>query len=273
MRRLMSSLMAVRAALWAAIFMTVTVAVSRADDWPEIRGKGRLGEWNETGILDKFPEGGLKVLWRTPIRAGYSGPAVADGRVFVLDYVETQRPRGTERAVALDQKTGKILWTREWPVDYRGISWPVGPRATPTVDGDRVYVAGADGKLLCLNVANGDVIWKKDYVTDYGADRLKWAFDWGFASSPIVDGGRLICLVGGRPDAKVVAFDKMTGREIWRALSSDSDLGVAQPIIITAGGSRQLIIWYPGAVASLDPITGKTYWEQPYKVGASMTVA
>ncbi|PYR44957.1 MAG: hypothetical protein DMF95_21850 [Acidobacteria bacterium] len=116
-----------------------------------------------------------------------------------------------------------------------------------------------------MNVANGDVIWKKDYVTDYGADRLKWAFDWGFASSPIVDGGRLICLVGGRPDAKVVAFDKMTGREIWRALSSDSDLGVAQPIIITAGGSRQLIIWYPGAVASLDPITGKTYWEQPTK--------
>ena len=129
----MSSLMAVRAALWAAIFMTVTVAVSRADDWPEIRGKGRLGVWNETGILDKFPEGGLKVLWRTPIRAGYSGPAVADGRVFVLDYVETQRPRGTERAVALDQKTGKILWTREWQADYRGISWPVGPRATPTI--------------------------------------------------------------------------------------------------------------------------------------------
>ena len=85
-------------------------------------------------------------------------------------------------------------------------------------------------------------------------------------------GPRLIALVGGQPDAKVVAFDKMTGKEIWRALSSESELGVAQPIIITAGGTRQLIIWYPGAVASLDPATGKVYWEQPYKVGASMTV-
>ena len=152
-------------------------------------------------------------------------------------------------------------------MDYRGISWPIGPRATPTVDGDRVYVAGADGKLFCLDVKTGAIIWKKDYVKDYGADRRKWAFDWGFASAPLVDGDRLIALVGGQPDAKVVAFDKMTGKEIWRALSSTTELGVAQPIIITAGGARQLIIWYPGAVASLDPETGKTYWEQPYKVG------
>src|SRR5438034_5636917 len=198
----MSSLMAVRAALWAAIFMTVTVAVSRADDWPEIRGKGRLGVWNETGILDKFPEGGLKVLWRTPIRAGYSGPAVADGRVFVLDYVETQRPRGTERAVALDQKTGKILWTREWPVDYRGILWPVGPRATPTVDGDRVYVLGVNGKLFCLKVSDGSIIWKKDYVTDFGADPRTWAFNYGFTGAPLVAGNSLLCMVGGQPIGK-----------------------------------------------------------------------
>jgi outer membrane protein assembly factor BamB len=102
---------------------------------------------------------------------------------------------------------------------------------------------------------------------------LKWAFDWGFASAPLVDGDRLICLVGGKPDAFVVTFDKMTGKELWRALSSDGDLGVNQPIIVTAANTRQLIIWYPGAVASLDPVTGKKYWEQPYKVGGSMTVA
>jgi outer membrane protein assembly factor BamB len=245
----------------------------RVEDWPEVGGKGRLNVWRETGILETFPKDGLKVLWRTPIRSGYTGPAVANGRVFLLDWVETKRPRGTERALALDEKTGKILWTQEWTADYRGISWPNGPRATPTVDGDRVYVAGADGKLLCLDVATGAIRWQKDYVTDYGADRLKWAFDWGFASAPLVDGNRLIAMVGGLPDSKVVAFDKMTGKEIWRALSStETDLGVAQPKIITAGGTRQLIIWYPGAVASLEPETGKVYWEQPYKVGGSMTV-
>jgi outer membrane protein assembly factor BamB len=257
----------------ALVLLTVAFSRLRADDWPEIAGQGRLGIWNETGILETFPQSGLKILWRTPIRAGYAGPAVAAGRVFVLDYIETQRPRGTERAMALDEKTGRILWTREWPADYRGISWPTGPRATPTVDGDRVYVAGADGKLFCLDVRTGEIVWKKDYVTEYGTDHLKWAFDWGFSSAPLVDGNRLICLVGGKQDAKVVAFDKMTGKEIWRALSSETELGVAQPVIVTAGGSRQLIVWYPGAVVSLDPVTGRVYWEQPYKVGGSMTVA
>jgi outer membrane protein assembly factor BamB len=260
--------------LAAAACIVAAGAALRADDWPEIAGKGRLGVWKETGILEQFPKTGLKVLWRTSIRGGYAGPAVADGRVFVTDFVETQKPRGTERALGLDEKTGKILWTQEWTVNYRGISWPVGPRATPTVDGDRVYVLGADGKLFCLDVRTGAIIWKKDYPADYGASRARWAFDWGFASAPLVDGNRLICLVGGRPDAMVVAFDKMTGKEIWRALSSeDSDLGVAQPIIITAAGTRQLIIWYPGAVASLDPATGTLYWQQAYKVGGSMTVA
>jgi outer membrane protein assembly factor BamB len=254
------------------ILLLAAPVVVHGEDWPEIRGKGRLGVWTETGILEKFPEGGLKVLWRTPLKNGYAGPSVANGRVFVMDFEENGRLRGTERALALDEKTGKILWTQSWPVEYRGMSYPNGPRATPTVDGDRVYFAGADGKLFCLSAETGAIVWKKDYVADYGADRSKWGWDWGFASAPLVDGNRLIALVGGHPDAKVVAFDKLTGKEIWRALPSDSELGVAQPIIITAGGTRQLIVWYPGAVVSMDPATGKQYWEQPYKVGASMTV-
>jgi outer membrane protein assembly factor BamB len=257
----------------ASLFALLGGWVLHAEDWPEVRGKGRLGIWNETGIVETFPPEGLKILWRTPVRIGYAGPAVAGGRVFVVDYVETQKPRGTERAMALDEKTGKVLWTQEWAVDYRGMSYTNGPRATPTVDDDRVYVAGADGKLFCFDVKSGAIVWKKDYVTDYGADRSKWAYDWGFSSSPLVDGNRLISLVGGKDNAKVVAFDKMTGKELWRALSSETELGVAQPIIVNAGGARQLIVWYPGAVVSLDPATGRQYWEEPYKVGASMTVA
>jgi outer membrane protein assembly factor BamB len=186
-----------------------------------------------------------------------------------MDFTEGRRPRGTERAVALDEKTGTILWTREWPVDYRSIYHPSGPRATPTVDGDRVYFAGADGKLFCLRAATGEVVWKKDFLTDYSGELSTW----GFSSSPLVDGDRLIALVGGHPDARMVAFDKLTGTEIWHALPSNSDTGVASPIIIEAGGVRQLIIWYDGAVASLNPVTGHVYWQQPYKVGAGMSVA
>jgi outer membrane protein assembly factor BamB len=262
-----------RTIAWLTACLMIGGTVLHADDWPEFRGKGRLGIWNETGIIDKFPEAGLKVVWRTPLKAGYTGPAVADGRVFVTDFRSTQGPRGVERALALDEKTGRILWTREWEADYTGIMWPVGPRATPTVDVDRVYVLGANGRLLCLNVKTGDILWQKDYPKDYGVNRLKWGMDWGFASAPLVDGERLICLVGGPQNARVVAFDKMTGKEIWRALPSEGDLGTNQPIIITAGGTRQLIIWYPGDVTSLDPVTGKVYWTQPAPAQGAMTVA
>jgi outer membrane protein assembly factor BamB len=262
-----------RTLTWIAALVTAAAATlaAAADDWPEFRGAGRLGLWNETGIVDRFPEGGLPVLWRTPIKSGYAGPAVANGRVFVTDYAESARLRGTERALALDERTGKILWTREWPVAYGALSfnWAIGPRATPTVDGDRVYVLGATGVLLCLDAATGAVRWQKDYVKDYGTELPTW----GMTGAPLVDGNRLIALVGGEPDAKVMAFDKMTGRELWRALPSDSEPGYAQPIIIQAGGARQLIIWHPKAVASLDPATGKVYWELPMEVGYGMTLA
>ena len=232
--------------LAVTLLLSLGGARLRAEDWPELRGKGRLGVWNETGILERFPATGLKVIWRTPIKAGFSGPSVANGRVFIMDYTELQRMRGTERALALDEKTGKILWTREWPAAYPGVYHPIGPRATPTVNDDRVYFAGADGKLFCLRAATGETVWTKDFMSEYHAEISPWAF----SSSPLVNGNRLIALVGGPPDARVVAFDKMTGKEIWRALPMNSEIGVASPIIIEAGGARQLIVWYDGAVSS-----------------------
>lgn len=264
--------MRMRASAWIVVCLS-TVAVIHAEDWPEFRGKGRLGVWNETGVLQKFPQEGLKILWRTPVGMGYAGPSVANGRVFVLDFKELKRLQGTERAIALDEKTGKILWMQEWPVNYAGISYAFGPRATPTVDGDRVYFAGADGKLLALKAASGEILWRKDYVADFGARPTTWAWNWGFSSSPVVHDNLLIALVGGNPDAKVVAFDKLTGKEVWRSISGEGDLGVAQPIIIDAGRARQLIVWDPEAVYSLNPKTGAVYWKEPFKSGGSMTVA
>ena len=240
-----------------------------AEDWPEWRGKGRAGIWTESGILDKFSEKGLTPVWRTPLHGGFAGPAVAAGRVFVTDFKRSSGKKGMERALCLDEKSGKILWTREWDADYQGISYDTGPRATPTVDGDRVYIVGGSGTLLCLNARTGDVIWRKDYVKDY---RMQMP-TWGIASAPLVDGDRLIAIVGGQPDAKVIAFDKMTGKEIWRALPSDSEQGYSQPVIVAARGTRQLIIWDPTAVVALDPATGKTYWQHPFRINLSLTLA
>ena len=255
--------------VWVAMLLTLGASALYADDWPEFRGKGRLGVCNETGILETFPDDGLAVRWRTPIHHGFSGPSVADGRVFVTDFERRRGLVGTERILCLDEATGEILWTHSWEANYAGVSWDEGPRATPTVDGDQVYAVGASGILTALRVETGEVLWRTSYVEDYGADVPQW----GFASSPLVDGDRVITLVGGQPDAKVMAFDRTTGAEVWRALSSvEAGAGVGQPIIIEAGGVRQLIVWHPLAISSLDPETGEVYWNQPFEVGYDMTV-
>lgn len=248
---------------WVAVLLAALPAA--AEDWPEWRGKGRVGVWSETGLLERFPASGLRVVWKAAIGSGYAGPAVAAGRVFVPDFQD-----GRERALCFDEVSGRLLWNRSWEADYRGLDYPSGPRATPTVDGDRVYVLGATGHLACLRVADGAVVWRKHFPSDYGADIPIW----GTSNAPVVDGDRLIAVVSGKPDAKVVAFDKHTGREIWRALSpAGSEPGYSQPVIITHEGRRQVIVWHAGGVASLDPERGAVYWEQPFKIHMNTPIA
>jgi len=252
------------------LFFAIVVAAS-ADDWPEWRGKGRLGVWNESGIVEKLPQGELKPEWRTPIGHGWAGPAVSNGRIYVADFAPSARWEGKERLLCLDEKTGKILWKYEWDANYLGLqeTYATGPRATPTVDGDRVYVIGAKAALHCLDAKTGALKWSKDFVKEYGTHIPTW----GMASAPVVDGERLLCNVGGEGDARVMAFDKMTGKEIWRALTTNSEPGYGQPVLIDYGKARQLIVWYPLAVASLNPVTGKVYWEQPFKVNMNISIA
>ena len=254
------------------MLLVATVGVVlHAEDWPEWRGRGRLGVWNETGILDRFPENGLTATWRTPIHAGYAGPAVARGLVFVTDSQRVKANQVIERALALDERTGRIVWTHEWQTNYSGLQlvYAIGPRATPTVDGDRVYVLGTMGNLFALDASTGRVVWQRDFVKDFNASIPSW----GITNAPLVDGDRLICVVGGEPDGKVMALDKLNGREIWRALSSDTEQGYNQPVIFEAGGVRQLILFHPAGFSSLDPLTGKVYWEIDHRTQMGIVVA
>jgi outer membrane protein assembly factor BamB len=240
-----------------------------AADWPEWRGTGRQGIWSETGIIESIPANGLNVNWRVPIRAGYSGPAVSRGRVFLLDYVATTGTKVTERAVCLDERTGKTLWTREWPADYRGLDYANGPRATPTVDGDRVYVLGAMGSLRCLRDADGSEMWASDFVRDFGAT----VPGWGMSNAPLIVGSKLIAMAAGKGNAKVVAFDKNSGKEVWRALSSEnSEPGYSQPLLINHG-RPQLIVWHTTALESLNPETGAVLWSQPFRITMNTPIA
>ena len=242
-----------------------------AEDWPEWRGAGRGGIWTEDGIVESFPEQGLSYTWRVPIAEGYAGPSVAAGRVFVSDFVRESGLRGTERALCLDETSGEVLWKREWPVDYSGTQpkWASGPRATPTVDDDRVYFIGGMGMLWALEAKTGKPLWKHDLVAEFEAEVPAW----GVASAPLVVGDLLVTLVGGADGAGVVAFDKRTGKERWRAVPETGDPGYAPPLIVEAGGVRQLIVWHPKAVYALEPPTGKVLWKQPHEVGMAMTVA
>ena len=148
---------------------TVIVATASAADWPEWRGAGRDGVWREDGIVEKFPASGLTRRWSVPVAGGYSGPAVARGRVFLTDYRAGEARAGTERVLCVDEKSGRMLWEKSWPVSYLTLqaNYAIGPRATPTVDDDRVYVVGAMGNLLCVEAASGKVLWERDYVKEY----------------------------------------------------------------------------------------------------------
>ena len=251
----------------------LTAVGLHAEDWPQWRGANRDGVWRDTGIVERFADDGLIVKWRTPVRGGFAGPAVADGRVFVLDYQETPGSRtmdGHERLLALDEETGAVLWTREWPAAYRNIHYKfaIGPRATPLVDGDRVYIMGAAGTLSCFDTATGELFWRVDTVADYGVTVPVF----GVAQSPLVEGEHVIALLGGEPDAMVVAWDKTTGAEAWRAIETNSEAGYSSPIVIDAGGVRQLIVWYPAGVTSLDPATGDIWWQHDFSLPSGFTI-
>jgi outer membrane protein assembly factor BamB len=257
----------------AVLAAGLLLPAARADDWPQWLGPKRDGVWRETGILEAFPKGGPTIRWRSPLGAGYSGPAVAAGRVYVTDRLAepARKPgkrsiAGKERVLCLDEATGKVLWKHEYDCPYR-VGYPAGPRATPVVHGDKVYTLGTMGGLLCLEAATGKVLWSKNFPRDYRAPVPVW----GFAAHPLLDGDKLICLVGGEGSV-AVAFHKDTGRELWRALSAQEP-GYCPPMIYEAAGRRQLIVWHPEAVNGLDPETGKLYWRRPFAVRAGITIA
>ena len=252
--------------LVAASLLVATASVAApalGDDWPQWLGPQRNGVWSEKGIVEKFPEGGPKIAWRTPVAGGYSGPAVVGDHVFVTDFLtggerandpsKRVELTGKERLLCLDAATGKQLWKFEYDAKY-SISYPAGPRCTPTVSGGKVYMLGAQGRLSCVDAATGKLLWSHDFVEEFKAETPIW----GFAAHPLVDGQKLICLVGG-PGSVAVAFDKDTGKKLWQALDN-KEQGYCSPSIIEAGGKRQLLIWHPKALNSLDPETGATYW-------------
>lgn len=263
---------------WAGLcilLLTMLGQSTEGQDWAHWMGPDRSNTWNEDGLIDSFPEGGPTIVWRSKIAGGYSGAAVANGKVLITDFVTEANVKignferlefdGTERILCLDETNGEVIWKHEHSVRYT-ISYPSGPRCTPIIEGDRVYTLGSEGHLFCFNLDNGEVIWSKELKEEYGTGSALW----GYSAHPLIDGENLITLAGGK-GSHIVALNKNTGEEVWRSLTAPEQ-GYSPPTIIESGGTRQLITLRPDAVSSINPENGEEYWSIPYEATSNSII-
>jgi len=195
--------------------LTLTLAVTaiahtaRCGDWPQWQGPERTAHSPETGLLKEWPKDGPPLAWKTKgLGGGDSTPSVAAGRIYGMSN------RGSDEFVwGLSEKDGKEIWAvRIAPA--RAQNWPQskeGPSATPTVDGDRLYVMGLAGNVACLQAADGKLVWQRNLMKDFGGRSPMWSF----RESPLIDGDKVICTPGGA-ETSIVALNKLNGETIWK---------------------------------------------------------
>ena len=229
--------------------------IGRAADWPQWRGPERTGISGETGLLQQWPADGPKLLWRVDdIGDGYSTPSVVGSRIYILG----NRGMDNEFVQALSVENGKPVWTTGiGKVGNPGQqpSYPMS-RSTPTVQGDVLYALGSGGDLVCIQLATGEVLWRKSLPADFGGLPGKWAY----AESPLIDGDVLLATPGGS-DATLVALNKKTGAVEWKSAVPGGDAAAyASAIVADAAGRKQYIQFLDGGVVGVDAKTGEFLW-------------
>lgn len=240
--------------LTAILFCCVTYAP--AADWPQWRGPQRDGVWHETGLIDRFAADQLESTWRVPLGSGYCGPTVAQGRVVVMDRLV--EPTEAERILCFDELTGRRLWRHAYDCPYERISYTAGPRASVTIADGRAYALGTMGHLHCLDAETGKVVWQRDLKQEY-AIRMP---QWGISSAPLIHEHLVITQIGGREGACVVAFDRQTGKERWRALNDRASY--SSPILVQQGAETVVVVWNGDAMAGLSAADGRIFWRIPF---------
>ena len=236
-----------------------------AQDWPDWRGKNRDAVWEESGIVKKFDSKTIEVKWSIPIGPGYSGPTVSNGKVYVTDRLE--RPSEAERVLCIDELTGEQVWAYKYDCAYENVGYQAGPRASVVVDDGKAYSLGTMGHLFCFDAGTGRVLWQKDLNTEYEINMPIWGID----STPLVVEEKIIVHVSGSKNACVVAFNKDTGKEIWRNL--DDRAGYSAPILIEKNGVGVVVNWTEHSLSGLDPESGETHWRIPWSTGMGMSIA
>jgi outer membrane protein assembly factor BamB len=226
----------------------------RAADWPQLYGPARDGHSAETKLNWNWPKDGPKVLWALDVGSGWAGPVVAGGRLVLFHRV------GDEEVVwCLDPATGKEKWKRAYPTKYRDdFGFDDGPRATPTIAGDRVFTLGPAGDFSATDLATGNKLWHRNLLADYKADKGFF----GSACSPLVMGERVLVNVGGK-GAGVVAFNAADGKELWK--STDDGASYSSPTAATLDGKPAAVFLTRRGLRVLDPASGKSLYDMEWK--------
>lgn len=237
-------------------------------DWPTFLGPTRDGVSTEKGILTSWPKAGLKKLWDCDLGQGYAPPVVADGKLYHFD-----RFGDAARLTTRNAETGEFLWKYEYPTEYEDqYGYDPGPRACPVVDGDRVYLHGADGILACVSTT-GKEVWKVDTKAKYHVHQNFF----GAGSVPLVVDDLLIVPLGGSPkgakpfdfrDVKgdgsgFVAFDKKTGAEKYK--STDELASYSSPVLTELHGKKTVVYFARAALVGIDPTNGKERFRFPWR--------
>jgi len=226
-----------------------------AGDWPQFLGPTRDGVCAGSDLAAVWPKDGPPVVWRKNIGQGFSGPAVADGRLILFQRVHDQ-----EVVASLDTRTGDPKWTYSYPTAYRDdFGFDEGPRATPCIDHGRIYTFGAEGMLTCLNLADGKMIWQVNTKNEFHA--RKGFF--GAACSPLVEGNAVLLNIGGPEGAGLVAFDKASGRVLWK--NSDDEASYSSPTAATIHQQRYAIFFTRAGLVAVDPADGKIQFHYPWR--------
>lgn len=230
-----------------------------AGDWPQYRGPSHDGSTPET-IQKTWPAEGPKVIWKIPLGNSFGSFAVAGDKACVFQ----EKPIGEESCVAYNAGTGDELWSVIVDKTIHESEGGNGPRSTPTIDGDHVYVYGTNLKLICLAASSGQMVWSHDIAAEFGGKQLHW----GNAASPIIEGD-LVIVAGGGAGQTFLAFDKKTGNLAWK--SGDEKITHATPVPATIAGVRQIIFFMQSGLVALKPESGEVLWKQafPYAVSTA----
>ena len=257
-----------------------------ASDWPQFLGPKRDGTSDETGLATRVPSNGFPVLWEKAVGKGYSAPSVQAGKLILF-----QREGEEESVSALDAGTGAPLWRYAYSSHYRDpYGYNNGPRAAPLISTNRVYTFGAEGRLICLNLSDGHLVWQRDTATDF---LVPEAF-FGVGSSPLIDDGRLYVMAGGQPNSGMVALDPGTGKTLWESTGQACWDGIttagwrserhyrwsgaeklasySSPIVATIQGRKLLLCFMRQGLAALNPTNGAVQFVRWFQSEANDSV-